>query len=226
MRKQSHFCLWVYSCQFVHVSAALGMVSWLKVCIPIHLLLSISHQYYNISIFYINILLKSHQSFHCIKIYSNNELSLITVWSFCFVSSHFRFILMWMKGVMGEVILCNYSFHFHQFNPFSPISGPVININLCGHQPTDQLISHSLWHGGTAYSHVTFSLCFTALRSSVKTQWAQEKQKSQTVFAGGNIKGVIWCFLKIIILCIRCNRICWHALMFKNTLFFKYCTLL
>lgn len=63
---------------------------------------------------------------------------------------------MWMKAVMGEVILCNYSFHFHQFNPFSPISGPVININLCGHQPTDQLISHSQWHGGTASSHMTF----------------------------------------------------------------------
>ncbi len=35
------------------------------------------------------------------------------------------------------------------------------------------------------------------------------------------LKGVIWCFLKIIILCIWRNRICWHALMFKKHIIFQ-----
>ncbi len=34
-----------------------------------------------------------------------------------------------------------------------------------------------------------------------------------------SLKGSYDAFLKIIILCIWCNRICWHALMFKKTLF-------
>ncbi len=36
-------------------------------------------------------------------------------------------------------------------------------------------------------------------------------------FSGSPVfKGVMVLFLKIIILCIWCNRICWHALMFKK----------
>ncbi len=30
------------------------------------------------------------------------------------------------------------------------------------------------------------------------------------------LKGVIWCFFKNVLLCIWCNRICWHALMLKK----------
>ncbi len=35
------------------------------------------------------------------------------------------------------------------------------------------------------------------------------------------LKGSYDAFLKIIILCIWCNRICWHALMFKKHIIFK-----
>ncbi len=48
---------------------------------------------------------------------------------------------------------------------------------------------------------------------------------------GTQSKGVIWCFfIKIIILCVWCNRIFWHALMFKKHIIFQIhsqpCTLL
>ncbi len=36
-----------------------------------------------------------------------------------------------------------------------------------------------------------------------------------------NKKGSYDAFLKIIILCIWCNRICWHALMFKKHIIFQ-----
>ncbi len=37
-----------------------------------------------------------------------------------------------------------------------------------------------------------------------------------------HVKEVMWCFfLKIIILCIWCNRICWHALIFNKTHYFS-----
>ncbi len=35
------------------------------------------------------------------------------------------------------------------------------------------------------------------------------------------LKGSYDAFLKIIILCIWCNRICWHALMFKKHIIFQ-----
>ncbi len=40
------------------------------------------------------------------------------------------------------------------------------------------------------------------------------------------LRGLYDAFLKIIILCIWCNRICWHALMLKKHIIFKilhYC---
>ncbi len=48
----------------------------------------------------------------------------------------------------------------------------------------------------------------------------------QTVFSGKrrqwtSLESYEWSILKIIILCIWCNRICWHALMFKKHIIFQ-----
>ncbi len=57
------------------------------------------------------------------------------------------------------------------------------------------------------------------LALSVKWNWWDKT--SQEIFLKGSYDAI----LKIIILCVWCNRICWHALMLKH-FFFKHCTLL
>ncbi len=56
------------------------------------------------------------------------------------------------------------------------------------------------------------------LGSSLHSPSVDSLQEVKSV-SGNRFKGVIWCFLKIIILCIWCNRICWHALMSKTHYF-------
>ncbi len=86
-----------------------------------------------------------------------------------------------------------------------------------------------IWYGG--FSPHTFMPDFIHIFSFLMFFWyTQAGEDLQSTLAFGSfkwsmisfLKGSYNAFLKIIVLCIWCNSICWHALLLKNTV--HYCS--